>query len=318
MNKKAVIGVIIGVCLLSLVMALVAKPSGGEFQTGTDAIGVIYIEGTIVGGKDNGGLFESSAASETIMDQLRQAGKDSSLKAIILRINSPGGSVGASQEIGEEVDRLRKSGKKIVVSMGDVAASGGYWIAAKADKIVANPGTLTGSIGVIMESMEYSGLYNKLGVTDQTIKSGAHKDIGSSSRPLTPEERSILQTMVNDMYNQFVDVVATGRKLPRKEVLKIADGRVLTGQQAKALGLVDSLGNYYDAVSLAAKMGGIKGEPKIVELGSEDPWSKILGKAKTDLFTYVRYNQLLPTYRLWDNAASQGVIPDLNAAAKGD
>ncbi|ADG83753.1 signal peptide peptidase SppA [Thermincola potens] len=281
MQKKLVVGIILGICILSLVIALAVEPGEKPLISGPkydNAIGLISIEGPITGG-DVGGLFEVSAGAESIMEQLREAAKDKSLKAVIIRINSPGGTVAASQEIGEEVEKVRKAGKKVVISMGDVAASGGYWIAAKGDKIVANPGTVTGSIGVIMESLNMSDLYNKVGIADQSIKSGAHKDMGSPSRPLTQEEKVILQSMVDDMFNQFVDVVAKGRRMKREDVLKIADGRVFTGRQAKSLGLVDELGNYYDAVRLTAKLAGIKGEPEVVELKPKDPWASFFGKA---------------------------------------
>jgi len=213
------------------------------------------------------------------MKQLREAREDDSIKAVILRINSPGGSAAASQEVGEEIDRLREAGKVVVTSMGDVAASGGYWLAAKTDYIVANPATMTGSIGVIMRFQELKGLYDKLGITDNTIKSGPLKDIGSEARPMTPAERQLLQGMVNDIYEQFVDVVAEGRDLPREKVKALADGRIFTGRQAKEAGLVDELGNFYTAVEKTRELAHLDESAQLVELGKPSPWRKLFGSS---------------------------------------
>lgn len=279
MKKNLVVGIIAAVLLLSLVIALAGRPQGEEIigKRNNGAIGVIYIEGVITSGRTQGGVFGGEAGSGDLLDQIRRAREDVNIKAVLLRINSPGGSAAASQEIGDEIERLKQAGKKVIVSMGDVAASGGYWIAAKADKIIANPATMTGSIGVIMETANLQKLYDKIGIRQETIKSGPYKDIGSSSRPMTVEERAILQGMVNDIYEQFVDVVAKGRKLNRDKVKKLADGRIFTGRQAKELGLVDKLGNYYDAVRITGEMAGIKGEPQIIEYGAVNPWEKFLG-----------------------------------------
>jgi len=282
MKKNLVVGIIAAVILLSLVIALAGRPEGGEIigKSKGEAIGVIYIEGVITGGRADGGVFGGEAGSGDLLEQIRQAREDDATKAVLLRINSPGGSAAASQEIGDEIERLKKSGKKVIVSMGDVAASGGYWIAAKADKIVANPATMTGSIGVIMETANLQELFDKVGIRQETFKSGPHKDIGSPSRPMTPEERQILQGMVNDIYEQFIDVVAKGRKMDRNKVREIADGRIFTGRQAKALGLVDELGNYYEAVQIAGNLAGIKGEPEIIEYGPANPWEKFFGNIR--------------------------------------
>jgi len=199
--------------------------------------------------------------SETIIEQLTDFNKDKHIKAIILRINSPGGSVGASQEIYSEV---RKIAKTKIISMGDTAASGGYYIAAAGDKIVANPGTLTGSIGVIMSFYRVDELAKKIGFTMEVIKSGEFKDIGSSYRELTDREKELLNAVVLNIQEQFIKAVAEGRKLPIDKVREIADGRIFSGEMAKGLGLVDELGNFQDAVDLAAKMSGIEGEPTLV------------------------------------------------------
>jgi protease-4 len=156
--------------------------------------------------------------------------------------------------------------------MGDVAASGAYWIAAGADRIVADPATVTGSIGVLIETIQVTGLYGKIGVNKEVVKSGPFKDMGSESRPMTAEERTILQKMVDDIYDQFVDRVAQGRNMRREQVLVLADGRVFTGRQAKSAGLVDELGDFRDAVREAGRLAGIKGEPEVTDLGPTNFW----------------------------------------------
>ena len=201
--------------------------------------------------------------SEPVIEHLKKYGKDDSVKAIVLRIDSPGGGVGPSQEIYEEVRKL-KARKPVVASMGAMAASGGYYIACATRKVFANPGTMTGSIGVIMPFMNVKDLVEKIGVKGMTVKSGAYKDMGSPLRDMTPAERELLQAVVDNVHMQFVNAVAEGRNLPPGDVVKIADGRIFTGEQAKALGLVDALGNLEDAVAEAGRMGKISGEPKVV------------------------------------------------------
>jgi protease-4 len=213
-------------------------------------VGVIEVEGPIID-------------SQETVEQLTEFGDDGSVKAIVLRVDSPGGVVGPSQEISEEVKRLVAS-KPVVVSMGSVAASGGYYIAAPASRILANPGTITGSIGVLMKLSNVEGLLDKIGLKATTIKSGSFKDTGSPTRPMSPEEQALLQGVVDDLHAQFVKAVADGRKLPVDEVRRLADGRVYTGQQAVALKLVDRLGGFHEAVREAGQLAGIKGEPRLI------------------------------------------------------
>ena len=217
---------------------------------GGDRIGVVKIEGTIV-------------ESEPIIEKIIKFRKSKNIKAIILRINSPGGMVAPSQEIYQEVKKACRE-KKVVVSMESIAASGGYYIACTADKIVANPGTLVGSIGVILQIENIEELLSKIGLKREIVKSGKYKDIGSMTRPMTKEEEAILQGFSDNIYYQFVDAVAEGRDMKREEVLKIADGRIFTGEQAIKLGLIDRLGNLQDTISMTAEMVGIEGEPKVV------------------------------------------------------
>ncbi|MEW6054016.1 MAG: signal peptide peptidase SppA [Nitrospirota bacterium] len=215
-----------------------------------ERIAVIRVEGPILDSKNT-------------IEELKEYVKDPSVKAVVLRIDSPGGAVAPSQEIYEEV-RKAVVKKKVVVSMGSIAASGGYYIASPATRILANPGTLTGSIGVIMEIPNFQGLMNKLGIKTEVVKSGRHKDIASAFRGIGKEERAILQGVMDNVHDQFIVAVAEGRKMLREDVKKIADGRIYTGEQALAAGLVDELGNLEDAVKAAAKLSGIKGEPVVV------------------------------------------------------
>jgi len=185
------------------------------------------------------------------------------VKAVVLRVDSPGGVVGPSQEIYQEVKRLAAK-KKVVVSMGSLAASGGYYIAAPATLIYANPGTITASIGVLIKFSNIEGLLDKVGIKSSTIKTGAFKDAGSPDRPLSPEDRAMFQAVIDSTHEQFVRAVAEGRKLPVEEVRRIADGRVLSGEQAKAVKLVDKLGNLQDALDEAGRLAGISGEPVVI------------------------------------------------------
>ena len=201
--------------------------------------------------------------SSPVIEEIRQHREDDGVKAIILRIDSPGGGVGPSQEIYREVVKTRKK-KKVVASMGSVAASGGYYIACASDLIVANPGTITGSIGVVMQFTNFEDLMKKIGIKGVVLKSGEYKDAGSPFRPMTPEEKRLLQGVIDNVQEQFVQAVTEGRKLDKAKVMEIADGRILTGEQAKQLGLVDQMGNLQDAIETVAKLVGIEGKPQVV------------------------------------------------------
>lgn len=279
MSKRLIVVIILAVVVISAAAGLFLSPRNpliSAARAPENTVGLINIEGIIMGGYGSFGIFGSQPGADRIIRQLKEAQEDDTVKAVVLRINSPGGSAAASREIRDEVVKLRKSGKKVVVSMGDVAASGGYMVACAADRIVANPSTTTGSIGVIMQLQNTQGLYDKLGIKTITIKSGPHKDMGSPDRPLTEEEREILQGMIDDMYDQFLDVVAEGRNMPKEEVRKIADGRVFTGRQALKLGLVDELGDFYDAVDVAKDLAGIKGEVVLKQYGRQSAWERLI------------------------------------------
>jgi protease-4 len=220
-------------------------------------IGVVEIKGTI-GAGGNGGV-----EAEAVMRALRRFGEDDGLKAVVVRIDSPGGAVSPSQEIHDEIKRL--AGRKTVVcSMGEVAASGGFYVAMGCKKIVAEPGTLTGSIGVISQFVNVKGLIERFDIKMETIKSGKLKDMGNPFRDLSPEDRAYWQAVTMQIYEQFLGAVVAGRGLPAEKVRAVADGRVLTGQDAKSLGLIDELGNFYVAVDLAKAEAKLSGEPTLV------------------------------------------------------
>ncbi len=256
-TTKWILGFLGGIVLLSIlfilmVFALISGRDTDEtVSTSGSKIAVIELKETIV-------------SSDETVRQLKKYRENKSVKAVVLRIDSPGGGVAASQEIYEEVKKTREE-KPVIVSMGAVAASGGYYVACGATCIVANPGTLTGSIGVIINFLHFRSLMEKIGVDETTIKSGKLKDAGSPFRKPTDEEKKYFSNLIDDVYNQFVEVVSTERKLPKEKVLPYADGRVFTGKQAYDYGFVDTLGTFEDAISIAARLGGIEGKPKIVK-----------------------------------------------------
>jgi protease IV len=241
-----VVAIVLGGTLL-LVLHFFSPSSTGLFE---EKIGVVSITGTI-------------SSSKKISSELVKFAKDDSIRAIILRINSPGGGVGATQEIYREVQKITPQ-KPVVASMGSIAASGGYYVAAPATKIVSNPGTITGSIGVFIQFVRLEELMNKIGVDLEIVKSGEFKDMGSPDRKLTPRDREILDALIKDLQGQFVSAVASGRNLPVEKVQKIADGRIFSGARAKDLGLVDFMGNFQDAVEITKKIVGIKGDVALV------------------------------------------------------
>jgi protease-4 len=237
-----------------------------------DRIALIRVEGVILD-------------SQTTVGELKRFSENPSVKAIVLRIDSPGGGVVPSQEIHDAVKRVRtKNNKAVIASMGSVAASGGYYIAAATDRIVANPGTLTGSIGVIMETANVEGLLQKIGVEGVVIKSGKYKDVGSPLRKMSEEERGLLQAVMDDVHRQFIEAVAEGRAIEFADAQALADGRIFTGRQAKDAKLVDELGDLEDAIQLAADVAGIEGEPKVVEPRRRFSIRELLESKFTTLF----------------------------------
>ena len=257
MSKKVMLVIagsalfLIGLFTVSVLIAkaLLGGAADGKFVD-RQGIGLVEVKGMILDSK------------ETVR-QLRHFLKKDNVKAVVLRVDSPGGVVAPSQEICEEVRKFAAK-KKIVVSMGSLAASGGYYISAPATLIYANPGTITASIGVILKLSNIEALIDKIGIKAYTLKTGKYKDSGSPVRQFSEEDRAMLQAVIDNTHEQFVQAVAVGRKLPVAEVRKIADGRILTGEQAKALKLVDRLGTLQDAIEEAGRLAGIKGEPEVV------------------------------------------------------
>jgi len=241
---------------LTILVILIIAVSFSSCATGKGKVAVIRLSGILADAGQQGLLVSGGISPKLVSDYLREAESDGGVKAIVLRINSPGGSAGASQEIASEIRRFRETtGKPVVISMGDIAASGGYYISTYADKIVANPSTLTGSIGVITDFIYIEGLLEKLGLELDIVKSGRHKDMGIW--PLTDEQRKIMQDITDDLYEQFVAAVAQGRDLPAAEVRGLATGQLYTGNQALSLGLIDELGGLDKAVEIAASLAGI-------------------------------------------------------------
>ena len=290
MKTKSVllgVGIVASLFVLFIFSVIVARILIGD-RSGIirgECVGVVEVKGLI-------------ADSKETIKQLHVFRDNGKVKAIVLRIDSPGGVVGPTQEIYEEVGKLT-SKKKVVVSMGSVAASGGYYIAMPANMVFANPGTVTGSIGVLMQLSNIEGLLGKIGLKSYVLKSGRYKDAGSPVRELTKDDRAVLQGVIDSMQGQFVKAVAEGRKLPMEEVERVADGRIFSGEQALRLKLVDRLGNLQDAIAEAGKMAGIKGEPEVIyppekkklwlDLIMEKAVGKITGQAGQDAGFNAKY-----------------------------
>ncbi len=245
--------IIAGACVILFVLSIsiyVAFRGENDTLAWGEGVGLVEVKGMIID-------------SQETVKQLNDFRKDDKVKAVVLRIDSPGGVVGPSQEIYAEVKKL-SSGKKVVVSMGSLAASGGYYIASPASVIMANPGTITGSIGVLMKLSNFEGLMGKIGMKAYTLKTGKYKDAGSPLRTMTEQDKAMLQGVIDNAHSQFVRAVAEGRGLPVEDVRRIADGRIFTGEQALGLKLIDKIGTLQDAVDEAGRLGGIKGEPQVI------------------------------------------------------
>jgi len=293
-NRNIAIGcglIIVFLTIFSIMIGVMtAQFKGGDMASGSifsnfkqsaggGKIGLIYVTGLIHAGSSGGGLMgEQTSGSDTLVNLFEKAGKDPNIKAVVVRVNSPGGSPAGSQEIYHAIMRLKTEYKKpVIISMGDVAASGGYYVSCAGDTIFADPATLTGSIGVIMNMLNYMGLFNKVGLASVTLKSGKFKDIGSPYRKMTPEDQAILQSAIDDLLQQFISDVAVGRKMKVEDVVKLADGRVFTGDQAVKLKLVDKLGGMQDAIEYAAKKTGLKMPVDVENLQKENPLAMLFG-----------------------------------------
>ena len=226
-----------------LISSVISHSLKTDIFTSKEGVGIIELKGLMV-------------SSEQILKDLTEFRNNPNIKSIVLRIETPGGAVGAAQEIYREVKRTSEV-KPVVASMGSMGASGGYYAALGADNIIANPGTMTGSIGVIVKFPNLEGLFEKIGYKSEVIKSGPLKDVGASDRPLSEEERILMQDLIDNVYNQFVRDIAAARAMPEETIFELADGRIYTGEQALEVGLIDSLGNFIDAIVLAAELGGL-------------------------------------------------------------
>lgn len=285
MQRKTVYW-IIGIVLVVLLLCggfiglglLVANGIGSGGMSFGDAVAIVRVEGVIVPGEaPPPSLFGANAGaafSKTIVDQLKRANENSRVKAVILAVDSPGGSVFASDEI---VQQIKKMDKPIITSMGSLAASGGYYVSAPTDEIWASPHTLTCSIGVISQFLNVEEFAKEWGITAVTIKSGRFKDTGNPFREFTEDDRALWQDLIDEAYAAFVKIVAEGRGMTEEQVRTVADGRICSGQQAKAMGLIDSLGYLPDVIDRAAELGGIEGEPRLIEYNREMGLFETLG-----------------------------------------
>ena len=234
-----------------LISSLISHDSQTDIFSSKEGVGIVELKGLIV-------------SSEQTLKHLTEFRHDPNVKSIVLRIDSPGGSVGASQEIYKEVMRTNEV-KPVIASMGSMGASGGYYAALGAENIIANPGTMTGSIGVIVKFPNLEGFFEKIGYRSEVIKSGPLKDVGASNRPMSEEERKLMQDLIDNVYGQFVRDIAAARGMEEDIIQELADGRVYTGEQALEVGLIDSLGNFTDAITIAADMGGLDVEdPRLI------------------------------------------------------
>jgi protease-4 len=248
------LGLWAGVLVLFVVTAMLAlrSPEGGGGALFGPRVALVELEGVILDAED-------------LLHDLKGHRDNPVVRAVVIRINSPGGVVAPTQELHQAIRRLRDAGKPVVASLGSVAASGGYYVAVAADRIYANPGTLTGSIGVIMQMANLEALMKKVGVDWVVVKAGQFKDIGNVGRAMTPDERRVLQSLLDDVHGQFIAAVSEGRRLGRAEVAQFADGRIFSGTQAKALGMVDELGSLEDAIDGAARLAGIPSPPSVIQ-----------------------------------------------------
>ena len=271
------------VAVLTLITIMATVLGNPERRFTGEKVGVVEITGPIID-------------SRKILQDLRTFRESEAIKAILVRVDSPGGGVGPSQEIYREIQKTTEQ-KKVIISMGAVAASGGYYVAAGADGIMANPGTITGSIGVIMGYTNFEELMQKIGLSAVVIKSGEYKDTGSPTRPMSDDEKELLQEVTRQIHGQFVEAIGKGRRLEVKQVEAIADGRIFTGQKALELGLVDRLGNFEDAVAWAGELGGIAGKVETVYPEKEKP----------SIIDYLMESSL----RMWQGRLQSWKVPQL-------
>lgn len=306
MKEKTIALTLIILCAIAALIALIRPSlksqvaninSGVEGKILKNAIGskiikVIPLEGVIHDSFSSSSPFRADFNAENLRKELRKALEENSTKAVLLRVNSPGGTVATSQEIYSLVLKLRAKGKPVFVSMSDVCASGCYYIASAADKIVANKGTLTGSIGVISQGLNYKGLFEKLGLRDQTFKAGKFKDMGSGSRDINPEERQIYQALIDNSYKQFLEDIHTARGIEMEKLKEIAQGLIYTGEQALEVKLVDELGTYDDAKLSLINYLKNNGHPNAKSYIFDEVWDKSKLSSIEDIFDMNPFSSL--------------------------
>ncbi|WMW21645.1 signal peptide peptidase SppA [Methanolobus mangrovi] len=281
--------------IIGVSFAVIYQTFNGDLYSSNDKVAVIYVQGTLITSSIPGGL--GYVSSEEVSDNIRKALRDEDVKAIVLRVNSGGGSSTAGEEIYTEVKKASDSGVPVIISMGDVAASAAYHLSAPADLIIANPSTMTGSIGTIWTFQNLSAYYSDEGVEFYIVKSGEFKDMGGAWRGLSDDEKEYANKVVAEVYGNFVRDVAEGRDMSTSEVKALADGRIYTGREAKELGLVDEFGNLYDSIDRAAEIGGIKGEPTIVYMNKPSLSSLLFGsesEATVSSEEFLRYYEESP------------------------
>ncbi|MDQ5985407.1 MAG: hypothetical protein CSYNP_01117 [Syntrophus sp. SKADARSKE-3] len=275
------VGLLVCIGVVFMLFAFTISALSGKRQAFSlkEKVGVILVEGVITNARE-------------VVQHLNDFAKDDDIRAVVVRIDSPGGGVAPSEEIYGAIESLKKK-KQVVASMGSIAASGGYLIACAANKIVANPGTVTGSISAVMHFANIEALLKKIGIQSSVIKSGKYKDLGSPAREMTAEEKQILQGLIDDIYDYLLDVIAKDRKINKEELRKVADGRIFTGRQAKKLGLVDELGDLEYALNLAGKLAGINGKPEAVYPAKKKStfWELILQNAVSSAVLELRGQQ---------------------------
>ena len=297
-KRDVVVGVIIGLVFLAgmvfvglMFVSILGQGGQVDFAVGSGNVGVVEVDGVI-----------DETSGRRAIEQIDRFADMNSIKAIVIHINSPGGGVSISQEVYDAIIRARDD-KPVVADCASVAASGGYYIACAADRIVANPGTLTGSIGVILQFHTFYKLMDKWGIGTEVIKSGDMKDVGSYAKQMTDEERLMLRAVVMDSYEQFVSAVAEGRGMDKEDVYPLADGSVFTGLQAQNHGLVDTLGGLYEAVGLAGELAGLTGEPKIVrpyerrKFSVWDVLNQTLSKIQPDVMQDIKSPELMYLFK---------------------
>lgn len=302
MKKENIIaGILLLLCLSSVIIGIILlgkKEKKRDPFFSESGIAILNIYGEIETQNPHSTFFEGMGGADYITRRLARIEKDKRIKALVVRINSPGGSVAASQEIYKGLLSLKKKGKKVVISVGDIATSGAYYIACAGDKIIADEGSIVGSIGVIFFFCNIENLMEKVGVKFNVIKSGKYKDIGSFARKMTDEEKEILQELINKTFLQFFKAVSKGRKIEEERLKEIADGRVFIGESAKEFGLIDEIGTFQDSIMCAARLAQIKGEPKIIDEREpierfKEEFLSFVGnlkpKAKIDYFAGLKY-----------------------------